>query len=208
MHNIYIITSAVLSVIILLFSCSSTSTFTVREAEQNQAVKIFLKDGKKDTGIVLNNDFTTLVYVSENTHEKQAVNHENIMRIEKIDIVYDYQAYQISKAEIDKVKSNRSTWGYAIGGAVIGAAAGLAVGLPFWDEVSPLIFSGTGAVLGSMFFAFRGQDKDKENAIEQIRYIRMSESDLQNQVDEEKKKLEEIEREKKKMQDQLKSKDN
>jgi hypothetical protein len=35
----------------------------------------------------------------------------------------------------------------------------------------------------------------------------MSESDLQNQVEEEKKKLEEIEQEKKKMQDQLNSKD-
>ena len=82
------------------------------------------------------------------------------------------------------------------------------VGIPFWDEVSPLIFSGVGAVTGSIFFGFKGQNKDRENAIEQIRLMRLSESELQKEVDEERKKLKELEEEKKKMQDQLKTKDN
>jgi hypothetical protein len=200
-------TLLILVIIVFFSSCSSTNTLTIREAKQNQAVKLFLTDGQTDNGIIINNDYTTLEYISGKTHEKHTVDYQDIMRIEKMDIVYDYQAYQISKAEIDKVKGNRSTWGYAIGGAVIGAAAGLAVGLPFWDDVSPLIFSGTGAVLGSIFFAFKGQNKDKDNAIDQIRFIRTSESDLQKQVDEEKKRLEELEEKKKQMQDQLNSKD-
>jgi hypothetical protein len=201
-----IISLFTLATAILLISCSSTNTLTVQDARQYQSVKIFLMSGESENGILINNDLNTLVYISENSHEKKTVDYEDVVRIEKLDVVYDFQAYPISKAEINKVKSSRSTWGYAIGGAVVGAAAGLGVGLIFWDKVPPSIFAGTGAVLGSIYFAFRGQNKDKENAIEQIRYMRLSESDLQQQVDEEKKKLEELEKEKKKMHEQLKKK--
>ena len=204
----YVMPNLLMVVAMFLFSCASTNTMDVQKVKQEQTVKFFFSDGSTDEGIVLSNDFNTLVYVSANSHEKTTVDYDNIRRIEKLDLVYDYQAYQISKAEIDKVKSSRSTWGYTIGGAVIGAAAGILVGIPFWDEVSPLIFSGVGAVTGSIFFGFKGQNKDRENAIEQIRLMRLSESELQKEVDEERKKLKELEEEKKKMQDQLKTKDN
>jgi hypothetical protein len=131
--------------------------------------------------------------------------------MEKLDLVLDYKANLISEAEIDKVKSDRNTWGYAIGGAIIGGAAGLAVGLPLWyanvDEVPPYFIAGATAVAGSIYFAFKGQNKDRENAIRQIRMQRLGEGNLEKQLEDEKQKLEELEKEKQKIQEQLKEKE-
>ena len=94
--------------------------------------------------------------------------------------------------------------------AVIGAA-GLAVGLPLWyadvDQVPPYFIAGATAVAGSIYFAFKGQNKDRENAIRQIRFTRLSEQELEKQVEDEKKKLDDLEKEKQKIQEQLKDKE-
>jgi len=162
---------------ILFSQCSSSSSLTFQKAKQEQAAKFFYQDGTQDKGIILKKEANSLLYVSEANHEHQTVDNSTIRRMEKLEVVYDYQAYPISEAEIDKVKSSRNTWGYAIGGAVIGGAAGLAVGLPLWyaevDQVPPYFFAGAGAVAGSIYFAFKGQDKDRENAIRQIRLTRL-----------------------------------
>lgn len=196
---------------IVFSQCSSSNTLTFQKAKQAQAAKIYYQDGKLDKGIILKKEGNSLLYVSETNHEQQTVDNSIIRRMEKLDVVYDYQAYPISEAEISKVKSNRNTWGYAIGGAVIGGAAGLAVGLPLWyadvDQVPPYFIAGATAVAGSIFFAFKGQNKDRENAIRQIRLSRLSEGELEKQVEDEKKKLDELEKEKQKIQDQLKDKE-
>jgi hypothetical protein len=196
----------------MLFSqCSSSRNLTFEKAKQEQAAKFFYQDGTQDKGIILKKEGNALLYVSEANHERQTVDNSTIRRMEKLDVVYDFQAYPISEAEIAKVKSNRNTWGYAIGGAVIGGAAGLAVGLPLWyadvDQVPPYFIAGATAVAGSIYFAFKGQNKDRETAIRQIRFMRLSEGELEKQVEDEKKKLDELEKEKQKIQQQLKEKD-
>lgn len=196
---------------ILFFQCSSSNNLTFQKAKQEQSAKIFYQDGTQDKGIILKKEGNTLLYVSEANHKRQTADNSTIRRMEKLEVVYDYQAYPISEAEIVKVKSNRNTWGYAIGGAVIGGAAGLAVGLPLWyaevDQVPPYFIAGATAVAGSIYFAFKGQNKDRENAIRQIRLTRLSEEELEKQVADEKKKLDELEKEKQKIQEQLKDKE-
>lgn len=207
----YIRLLSVLLGAILFSQCSSSSNLTFQKAKQEQSAKIFYQDGTQDKGIILKKEGNTLLYVSEANHERQTADNSMIRRMEKLEVVYDYQAYPISEAEIVKVKSNRNTWGYAIGGAVIGGAAGLAVGLPLWyaevDQVPPYFIAGAAAVAGSIYFAFKGQNKDRENAIRQIRLTRLSEEELEKQVADEKKKLDELEKEKQKIQEQLKDKE-
>lgn len=198
-------------ILFLLTGCSSTNILVPEKIKKDDGVKLYFTDGTIDNGIIIKTELNTLVYVSETDHKPRPVKLENIRRIEKAENIYDYQAYPISRAEIDKYKSNRNTWGYAVGGGIIGAAAGLAVGLPLWyadiDQVPPYFWAGAGAVIGSIYFAFKGQDKDRLEAIRKIRYSRLSDEDVKNEIDDEKKKLEEIELEKQRLQEQLKNKD-
>lgn len=195
--------------ILLLYSSCSHTDLRVQTLSRDQSVKLILKDGTVDNGIVLKKEAENIHYVSESTHQEKIVAVVDIVRVEKLGIVYDYKAYEITEAEIDKNKSSSNTWGYALGGAVIGAAVGIAIGLPLWyadiDQIPPYFIAGAGAVAGSIFFAFKGQDKDKELAIKSIRYSRMTDQEIQKQLEEERKRIEELKLQKQKLQEKIKS---
>lgn len=198
-----------LFLILLLFSNCSQTGLRVQMLNRDQSVKLVMKDGTVDNGIVVKREAENIHYVSETTHQEKIVPVVDIIRVEKLGIVYDYKAYEISEAEINKNKGSRNTWGYALGGAVIGAATGIAIGLPLWyadiDQVPPYFIAGAGAVAGSIFFAFKGQDKDKELAIKKIRYSRMTDQEIQRQLEEERKRIEELKQQKQKLQEKIKS---
>lgn len=198
-----------LLLILLLFSSCSQTGLRVQMLNRDQSVKLVMKDGTVDNGIVVKREAENIHYVSETTHQEKIVPVVDIIRVEKLGIVYDYKAYEISEAEINKNKGSRNTWGYALGGAVIGAATGIAIGLPLWyadiDQVPPYFIAGAGAVAGSIFFAFKGQDKDKELAIKKIRYSRMTDQEIQRQLEEERKRIEELKQQKQKLQEKIKS---
>ena len=191
-------------------SCSST-TMAVKDLDRDQSVRLFFKNGTADNGIILKKEMETIRFVSGETHQEENIRLDNILRVEKLKLVYDYKANEISEAEIDKNKGSGNTWGYALGGAVIGAAAGIAIGLPLWyaevDQIPPYFIAGAAAVAGSIFFAFKGQDKDKELAVKKIRYSRISDQDIQKQLEEEQKQIEELKKQKEKLQNQMKTSD-
>lgn len=193
---------------LFISACGSSRQFTVTDLKEDQSVKFYLDDGTTDSGIILEKKADGIIYVSESSHEVVNVSRNSIRRIENIDMVYDYRAYEISKAEIDKTKSSRNTWGYALGGAFIGGAAGLAVGLPLWyadlDQIPPYFYAGAGAIAGSIYFAFRGQEKDRQNAIREIRYLRLSEENLKKELKNEQEKIDQLELEKQKLLNKLK----
>ncbi len=199
-----------LLVSILVAACGGTRNFTVLDLTEDQSVKFYFSDGTTDNGIILEKENSDIRYISASNHELVTVSENSIRRVEKTDIVYDYMAYEISKAEIDKTKSSQNTWGYAIGGAIIGGAAGLAVGLPLWyadvDQVPPYFYAGAGAVAGSIYFAFRGQEKDRQNAIRQIRLERLSDQNLQEELKDEKQRIDELEIEKQRLKEKLREK--
>ncbi len=201
----------IITVSIFVNSCSGGKRITLQDTKNNQAVKIVYKDGSFDEGIIKEIGKEKIIFVSEEGHKPFEIEVNRIRRIEKLEKSYDDLAYSISGAEINKYKKNRNTWGYAIGGAVVGAAAGLVLGLPLWladvDAIPPYFWSGAGAVAGSIFFAIRGQEKDKDIAIQRIRAIRKAERELEEEIDKEKKQLEEIEQEKQKIKEKLKKRE-
>jgi hypothetical protein len=194
--------------VLFSWSCSSNN-LNLHKLDRDQSVRLFYKDGTVDNGIILKKEMENIRYVSEATHQEKISKLDDILRVEKLRIVYDYKAYEISNAEIDRNKGTGNTWGYALGGAVIGAAAGIAIGLPLWyadvDQVPPYFLAGAGAVAASIYFAFKGQDKDKELAVKKIRYSRMSDEELKKLLEEEKKQIEELEKQKQKLQNQIKT---
>lgn len=196
--------------VILILACSGSKNLNMDNLQKYHAVKIIFRDGHADNGIITDKNGENITYISEADHVSREVKREEILRFEKLGRTYDLLAYPISTAEVEKYKQNRNTWGYALGGAVIGGAAGLVVGLPFWyadvGGIPPYFTAGAGAVIGSIYFAFRGQDKDKQEAIRKIRYFRQHEKKLENQVEKEKQQLQKIEDEKRKLKEELKKK--
>ena len=61
-------------------------------------------------------------------------------------------------------------------------------------------------MVGSILFAMRGQDKDKQEAIQKIRYVRKAEKNLENELEDEKQQLQKLEEEKQKLKDELEKK--
>jgi len=194
-----------------LMGCGAGHNLTVREVKPGQAVKLTFIDGSTDKGIIAEKKNDELNYVSEADHQTRTVLIRKVRLVEPLGKYYDDLAYPISEAEIEKYKTNRNTWGYALGGAVIGGASGLVVSLPLWladvNGVPPYFGAGAGAVVGSIYFAFRGQEKDKEIAVQKIRYLRRTDRKLQRELEEEKNRLQKIEEEKKKLMEKLKEKE-
>lgn len=200
-----------LIVVVLSAACSGGQYLTVQNLQAGQSVKLILKNGRSVSAFIAGNEGDKIVYVSGEDHKPYKISQNEIRRIERLKINYDEQAYPISAAEIERVKTNRNTWGFAIGGAVIGGAVGLVIGLPLWyadvNAVPPYFVAGAGAVMGSIYFAFRGQDKDRSVAVEKIRYQRMAERKLEDEIAKEKDRLKKIEEEKKELKKKLEKKE-
>ncbi len=202
---------SILVVFAMVFqACAPARVLEVQEIEPSHSVKIYTMDGKVVKGVVTKRERTAIVLVSEADHQPHTIALKDIRRVERSDQIYDYDGYPISEAEIGKYKDNRNAWGYAIGGAALGGLVGLVVALPMWyadvGGVPPYFVSGIGAVAGSIFFAMKGIKKDREIAIEKIRYIRKRERELARQKEEEQKRLEQIQKEKEELLRKLKTK--
>ena len=198
-------------VLIIFMGCSGSKILTSDKVKEKQAVKIFFNDGSSDAGMVIQKGEEDISYISEADNKIYTRAIIDIRRMEKLDKTYDNFGYPISEAEITKFKTSHSTWGYAIGGAVIGGVTGLIVGLPFWyaeiGTISPYFTAGAGAVVGSIYFAIKGQEKDRNVAIEKIRNTREVNGDLDKQLEDEKKRLKKIEIEKKQLEKKIREKD-
>lgn len=184
-----------LLIISLMLSCSAPRYVNVPDVDENSAVRIYMVDDKIYEGLITQRSGAEIILVSEVDHHPHALQVNDIRRVEKLDKNYDFLAYPISDAEINKYKSSRNSWGYAIGGAVLGGLAGIIIALPFWYAdagIPPYFTGGIGAVGGSIFFGLRGVEKDREVAVETVRYIRQRERELEKQKAEEERQLEEI----------------
>jgi hypothetical protein len=186
-------------IISLLFGCSAPRYLELNDIKKETSVKIYLSGGNVVEGLITGRSDSEIVFVNERDHQTQTLKINEIRRIEKSTKNFDFRGNLISDAEIGQYKSSRNSWGYAIGGAALGGLFGVLVGLPFWYAdagVPPYFTGGIGAVSGSIFFGLRGIQKDREIAIETVRYLREKEKDLQKEKDEEERKLEELRKKK------------
>lgn len=205
----YYLLMFLLIIVFFLLNCGGSRYLSISEIETDQSIKIYLRNGKVQEGIVIEQNGSELKIISASDYLAYTLNSAEISRVETSGKHYDYRGYPISNAEIEKYKKNRNTWGYAIGGAVVGGLVGLTIGYPIWvanDNPPPLFAAGIGAVVGSIYFATRGIRKDREIAVSQVRYIRNKEYELEQEKQAEEEKLKEIERQKQELQRQLEEK--
>jgi len=193
-----------------LLSCSAPRYVTMDEVAEQSEVKIYTAGGKVVEGIITDKSDSGIVLTSEKDHELHTLSPTDIRRIEKTDKNYDFRAYLISDAEIEKYKSNRNAWGYAVGGIFLGGLFGILVGLPFWYAdagIPPYFTGGIGAVAGSIFFGGKGIQKDREVAVETVRYLRKQEQEFEYQKAAEEQRIKDLRKETEKLKEKLKQKD-
>jgi len=201
--------------IVVLFSflfqaCAPSKQLYAPEVKKYSSVKVYTKDGQTLEGIVLKHQGNEIILVSESDHKPHTIALKDIRRMERSDKVYDYHAYPISEAEIEKYKGNRNMWGYALGGGAISGLGGIVVALPFWRSevisVPPYFVGGIAAVVGSIYFARKGMKKDYEQALEVVRYAHLRQRQLEAEKRKEEERLKKIEEEKQKILKKLEKK--
>ena len=199
-----------LLVTLLIVSCTSTKMIPVDKAKPGKTVKVYMKSGEKFDALLYENQEENIVIISKEMHKKINVPKKLVKRIDYLNEYLDYKEEPISKGELKKYKGKKHSVTYTMGGFIVGGISGVAVGLPFWyaeTGVKPYFTGGIGAVLGGMFFGFKGKKEDEERAIETIRIIRQKKIEIQKQSDEkqnELKELKKIEQEKKELKEKLK----
>ena len=134
-------------------------------------------------------------------------------RIDYLDEYLDYNGDPVSNAEINRYKGKKHSVTYTMGGFVLGGIGGTALALPFWyadTGIKPYFIGGVGAVIGGVYFGFKGKKQDEERAVETIRLIRKKKAEIKeqtNQKQNELKELKKIEKEKKELKEKLKKRD-
>ena len=194
---------------LLLAGCAGSRFVKVEDVKAQQDVKLYLSNGKIHEGLILERRVDNILFVDAADQSVKEIALGDVRRIEKSSNYYDYNGYPISEAEIKKYRKNKNTWGYAIGGGLIGGAAGLAVGLPIWlanDSPPPLFATGLGFVAGSILYASKGVNKDKQIAVVQVREFRKTERELEAQRKIEEERLKQLQAEKERLQKQLEEK--
>ncbi len=200
---------ALLAALALFSQCGGSRYLSMEEVKKEQSVKLYLRNGKVEEGIVTGNSASELTLISAADHQSHTYTATEISRVEPSATYYDYQAYPISGAEIEKYKGSRNAWAYGVGGAVLGGLVGLAINYPIWvanDDPPPLLGAGIGAVVGSIYFATRGIKKDQQTAVRQVRYLRERENELEKEKQSEEERLREIERQKEELRKKLEEK--
>ena len=194
-----------------LIACSSSTNLMIDEVEEEQSVKVYLTNGKTLEGIITEHSASELTLVAQSDNSEHSIKAHEIRRLEKSPQAYDFEANLISDAEISRNKSNRNAWGSAVGGAALGMLTGLVIGVPIWlaaETPPPLFIGGLGTIGGTIYFGMKGIRKDREAAIQHVRYTRKYAQELEAEKEKQRKMLQQLEEQKAKLKRQLKEKDN
>jgi hypothetical protein len=195
----------------LLISCSTSRYININDAQEEKSVKLFMANGETMEGLITEKTDTSITLMSAKDFNAHILDIGDIRHVEKSQLNYDFKGKPISNAEIEKYKSNRNAWGYAIGGAVLGGVIGIVVDLPLWHAdvgIAPYFMGGIGATAGSIFFGLRGIQKDREIAVEKVRYLREMQKELEDKKTQEERHLAEIRKETEELKQKIKEKDN
>ena len=185
-----------------VISCSGPKNLSVADPEPQSSAKIILKDGTSKEGILLKRDGTSLIYVDSKSHKKESIPIAQIRQMTESEIVYDFSGKRIPGAEISEHKSMSKTLLYGAGGLVLGAAAGIGLGIVIVSADSTQTGAANAAigvfgVLGAYVFGSMGADQDYNEAVFDARKARYLKE--KKQMDSERKKLDELKQEKERL---------
>ncbi|MDZ7337153.1 MAG: hypothetical protein ONB30_01290 [candidate division KSB1 bacterium] len=156
--------------------CAHWTAVTQEQVRPQETVQVTLKSGSAVQGEIVANNDTYLVIRDE---------HGRAFRVSKGDIIalkrkpgaYDEAGLPISEREIAAVKGHRQLLLHALGGTA------LSFGISFYtgsmlqrglqedptDNTLRIAVTSVGTAIGALFFAHKGDNRDRQLAIQQIR---------------------------------------
>ena len=207
---------------ILASGCAKYSLVPYGEVESTNSVEITLTSGEKLKGTVLEIEPHQIVLLTEDLQE--AVPKTKIRSVKRRPPVYDDFGRGISEEDIASVQTNRNAIIYGAGGGALSLGASFFLGSLAANSVeqnSGLVLGASavgGGALGTWLFVRAGKAKDRRDAIERICELRRSEAvqereedagaegELKQQLDDERKKHEELRKEREKLLRELEGK--
>jgi hypothetical protein len=182
--------------------------FRLSELMENQTIIVSLNDGEQVEGTLVKAESDALV-IRDNTGQAWKAPTAAIVSIRGPEAVLDGSGEAISESEIASVQQSTNTKLFAISGAAISGltsffAASMASRPLEEDSRDPVVYGGTavGTLLGTYWFYQRGQDKDRDAAIETMREERRQQ--YEEEIFQEEKRKNQIESEIKRLRQQIK----
>jgi hypothetical protein len=194
---------------LIFFSCAAQ--LSTENPTSQSSVVIYIKDGSKKKGIVLKRDGDNLVYIDSQSHAKESIGYENIIKLTKANEIYDFEGYPIAASTISNETTLSKTFLYGGGGLILGAAAGAGVGIALVGaglDLHPGVSIGVFGVAGAWIFGSMGYDRDYDDAIFEVRQQRykISKAKRDKEIEEEKQKIQEQQKEKQELLKKLEKK--
>jgi hypothetical protein len=201
--------------------CAKRALVSYPQVEPANDVEVTLTTGQKVEGTVKNAEPHQLVLLTAD-REERTIPQSTIRSIMRMPPVYDDFGKCIGEAEIRSELKSKNTWVYGFGGGALsfGASFFAASMATKKMENGGATLAGVtvgGGALGTLFFIKAGKAKDRAEAIERIRekrrqvqlkpdYKRSDSEAVQKSLDEEKKKQEELRKEREQLLKQLQNK--
>ncbi len=158
-----------------LNGCAHWRPVTREELQPKETVQLTLRSGNKVTGEVIAIDASQLV-VQDEAGRAYRIMAADISDLKRKDGAYDDSGAPISEREIAATKKHRQLFLYSLGGTA------LSFGVSFYlgsmakrglqehqtDNTLTVATTAAGTALGAIFFALKGDRKDRQYAIQQL----------------------------------------
>lgn len=193
----------VVSVAFLLFNCGSSRFIAPNKVPAQSSVAMTLKDGTVKKGIIFKEFDKQLLFVNAKTHKTDTVAIADIKQVERLNVYYDFNAEEMSAAEIRSNKSYKKTLLYAGGGMILGAAAGTGVAIALFRPKEEGDSGNSGAAIGTIagmsalgagVFGWMGAKSDYEDAAFKTRKLHYQKE--KEEMDRKKAELEQLKKSK------------
>jgi len=173
-----------------LWNCSENKILKKTDPDPQASVKITLNNGTVKKGIIFKGNSRQIVYVDAQSHKPDSIAVSSIQSIERLPVVFDYEANVIPEQEIQSYKSHKYMLLYGFGGFILGGAVGWGISVAAFAQKSNgqlLALSTIGGLgtLGAVAFGYSGSKADRSAAIPKARQARFKK--LKAMVEEEKK---------------------
>ena len=161
--------------VIVLCGCANYTMTSYERVEATNYLVLTLFSGEQITGTVIEVKPYQIILLEEN-ETKRAVTRSSIRSIRLKQPVYDEFEKGISEPEITSVQTSKNTMIYGIGGGVLSFGVSFFMGSLLGESGNVVaLTTGVGGVLGTSLFIMAGKNKDRQDAITEIRKIRKSE---------------------------------